>query len=132
MSQIRKVIIVTLSLAALCSCAGMAVDGLKHSRGYTDADIAEIHKYMDEYKLWISAGNMQSNQFNSQPREKALDRVRAIYCSCIRKLGVEKCGRSGHKLTGADRVTWSKGNAAEMAIKTSYVQGNTVDAAECE
>lgn len=110
----------------------MAVDALRHSRKYTDVDVAEIHKYMDEYKLWISTGNMQSTSVNSEPREKALSRVRAVYCTCIRKLGLPKCIKSGAKLTGADRVTWSQGNAAEMAIKTSYVPGNTVDPEDCE
>lgn len=130
MSQFRF-LVSAFALAALVSCAGLAVDGLKSSRGYTDSDITEINKYIDEYKMWISSGNMQSNQFNSTPREKALDRVRSIYCSCVRKFGAEKCAKSGAKLTGEDRQIWAKGNAAEMAIKTSYVQGNTVDSAEC-
>ena len=107
------------------------------SKGYTQADIAEIHKYEDEYLKINSQGTAYSNAFNGAPSAEAHGRLRSIMCACIIKLH-DKCSSNPEGLKPDERVLWAKYNAADDALRVGSTMQTpfmtaapAIDPAEC-
>lgn len=129
----------TLAIIALAVLSGCAAGGLRSqwvSRGYSEADIAEIHKYEDGYLNTLGRGAGASNAFDTSQQVNAENRIRSIFCACIVKLG-DKCRQNPEGLSESDRTLWAKSNAAEDALRgfsmaqLPLVPMSDTDPAEC-
>ncbi len=85
----------------------------------------------------LAQGRVNTNAFDSTEKVGAENRVRNIFCNCIKKLG-QKCQKKPDGLTGEDRVLWAKSNGAEWALRGMTANDNPfqtsrggVDSAEC-
>lgn len=103
-------------LTFVTGCAGAQLKSdWKERRGYSDADIAAIEYQSQGYKVLMMQSGATSNAFNSAPMIQTDNRLRAIFCSCVKKLG-QKCREKSDGLAAQDKELWIKANAVDMAI----------------
>lgn len=114
-------------LLILTGCAGAQLGKeWKEKRGYTDQEIAETRTYHEEYVHLLAQARVQSNSFNTTEKVNAENRLKTIWCSCVKKLG-PKCQQKPTSLLGDDRVLWAKANAAEMSLTGMKANDNPFD-----
>lgn len=132
----RLLVLVLVTMAFLMVGCASHTKKMWQDRGYSEAEVKEIEPYTKEYIDILAKGSSQSNAFNSTPKAQSDNRVRSIFCSCVKKLG-KKCQQRPVDLKGDDRTLWAKSNAAESALKAisqaeNPFQGeSSVDWAEC-
>ena len=82
---------------------------------------------MEDYKRTLIVGRTSSNAFNSTPYSDAKNRLKAIFCSCAKKLG-EKCRQRSDNLSASDKALWLKANAVDMAFASQETSLDTAPA----
>lgn len=122
-------LIISLLAIALTGCAGAALKNTwKDERGYTEADIDAIMEQQRTY------GNMMGSALSTTTRIEASNRLRAIFCTCARKMGNKCRTKEGAKI---DRESWIKANAVDItfsaygSLEPGGVAAQLPDTAEC-
>lgn len=115
-----------LLLTMLTSCATYIKD--YKAKGYSDADMALIKPYIEQYnRRLIAIGPFGS--FEYSPSEEA--NLKTIFCNCYKTHG-ELCRKPSAELGDKDKTLWIKSNAAEIALKSEAMgNGTTLDPDEC-
>lgn len=134
----KNYLLLTVFGFSLLGCAGAAIKKeFLEKRGYSQEDIKEIETQRQPYVDILAKGRVASNAFNTTEKVAAEGRVKAVFCSCYKKLG-EKCTQKADGLSKDDHVLWVKSNAAEMALAGMSAndnpfdsQGYRLDTAEC-
>lgn len=131
----KKIILLAMAIV-LSSCAGQQLKSdWTQKRGYSKADVDLI---MAQYKQYSSAyinAEVSSNAFNSTPKAQEENKLRRIFCACVKKLG-DKCRQKPEGLSPEDKSLWVKANAVDMTMSSQttaldYGGPSLVDPAEC-
>jgi hypothetical protein len=131
----RRLLLILLAVVFVgCSGAKLKTEW-KDDRGYSDEDIEAAMSKMPEYKKILISGTVYSSRYNNSNEIQADNRLRSIFCSCIKKLG-DKCRQKSDGLTGADKDLWIKANAVDMAFASqesslSSSASKIMDPTEC-
>lgn len=111
-----KKILSLIGVLFILGCAGAALNkDMKEKRGYTDADITEINAATHPYMEMLSRARTAGNKFNTTEKVNAENRIKSIWCACVKKLG-PKCRQKPEGLSADDKAIWLKGNAAERSL----------------
>ena len=123
--------------AILTGCSGAKLKTeWREQRGYSDADSQLAMNQMDEYNKRLIMANQASSRFDSAPMTNEQNRLRTVFCACVKKIG-DKCREKPDGLTGADKTLWVKANAVDMAFVASHSAidpgpAYKIDTSECQ
>jgi len=133
---VSKVFVMFVLTLLVSGCASH-VQKIWGARGYSKSEIDEFRPYSSEYIRVLARGSTNSNSFDASHEIQSEKRIRAIYCSCVKKLG-PRCQQRPVDLKGDDRVLWAKANGAESSLMAMAQAGNPfidhgtiVDPVEC-
>lgn len=119
---------------ALTGCSGAQLKtDWEGQRGYPENEIDAMMSQAKEYQRLLISAKMNSNAFNSAPYTDAQNRLRAIFCTCVKKMGNKCRDKSGMTV---DRSLWRKANAVDMAFVMDHTALDSspayvIDPAEC-
>ncbi len=113
-----------VSAALFNSCSSMSSDESynKHLKkeGYSNEDAAKIKPYYMEYgKLSVSADSHSSTYLLSGAKSSKDNKLKSIFCNCVKKLGNRCIGESKKEFTKDELKLWVKGNAIYLVSKAT-------------
>jgi len=134
MKSILKSLVPLALLVSLAGCAGPQLKTeWKEKRGYKDSDIDAIMAQYKDYNSMKLRADQQSNALNSAPSIEANNRLRNVFCSCVKKMGDSCRTKEGANI---DRTLWVKANAVDMTMVGMSMNFETnsmskIDPSEC-
>lgn len=130
----KKLVLLLVGALTLAGCAGQQLKSdWKDKRGYSEEDINLITEQYKEYAQMTNAAVISRSSVQSV---NADNRLKSIFCSCVKKMGDQCRTRAPASMNPQDKTLWIKANAVDMAYVGQSMTWETsqhpvIDSAEC-
>lgn len=81
-------------------------------QGYSKKDVNLVHKYKLKYLQSHARALSSRSAFDSSGLNNSTNKLRRIFCNCVKVNGEQCTNKSSGKLTGKKQLLWAKGHSA--------------------